>query len=74
MDQALQNYEQSHDLHALQVATGRCQVRLEAQGGEDYAGAEPPLALAAPSRIGGRRNIGRDLHRALNVGPWRAAR
>jgi hypothetical protein len=29
--QALQNYEQSHDVHALQVATGSCQVRLEAQ-------------------------------------------
>jgi hypothetical protein len=58
MDQALQNYEQSHDLRALQVATGRCQVRLEEQGGEDYAGAEPLVPLAAPSRIGGRRNIG----------------
>ena len=38
MGRALQNYEQSHDLHALQVATGSCQVRLEEQGGEDYAG------------------------------------
>jgi hypothetical protein len=38
MDRALKNYEQSHDLHALQVATGSCQVRLEQQGGEDYAG------------------------------------
>ena len=55
---ALQNYEQSHDLHALQVATGSCQVRLEEQGGEDYAGAEPSVALAAPSQRGGRRNIG----------------
>ena len=34
------------------------QVRLEAQGGEDFAGAEPPVPLARPSRIGGRRNIG----------------
>jgi hypothetical protein len=58
MDQALQNYEQSHDLHALQVATGRCQVRLEAQGAEDYAGAEPPVPLAAPPRMSDRRNIG----------------
>jgi hypothetical protein len=58
VDQALQNYEQSHDLHALQVATRRCQLRLEAQGGEDYAGAEPLVPLAAPSRISERRNIG----------------
>ena len=58
MDQALQNYEQSRDLHALQIATRRCQVRLEAQGGEDYAGAEPPVALPAPPRMGDRRNIG----------------
>jgi hypothetical protein len=58
MGRALQNYEQSHDLHALQVATGSCQVRLEEQGGEDYAGAEPPTSLAVPPRMGGRRNIG----------------
>jgi hypothetical protein len=57
MGRALQNYEQSHDLHALQVATGSCQVRLEEQGGEDYAGAEPPIPLASP-QAGGRRNIG----------------
>jgi hypothetical protein len=38
MGRALQNYEQSHDLRALQVATGSCQVRSEEQGGEDYAG------------------------------------
>ena len=55
---ALQNYEQSHDLHALQVATGSCQVRLEEQGGEDYAGAEPSASLRAPPGMGGRRNIG----------------
>jgi len=58
MGRALQNYEQSHDLHALQVATGSCQVRLEEQGGEDYARAEPSVPLAAPSQMGGRRNIG----------------
>ena len=46
MGQALQNYEQSHNLHALQVTTTNCQVRLEEQGGEDYAGAEPPALLA----------------------------
>jgi hypothetical protein len=57
MGRALQNYEQSHDLHALQVATGSCQVRLEEQGGEDYAGAEPPTPLAAP-QANGRRNLG----------------
>src|SRR5208337_4787347 len=57
MGQALQNYEQSHDLHAMQVATGSCQVRLEERGGEDYAGAEPPIPLAAP-QANGRRNIG----------------
>ena len=58
MDGALQTYEQSHNLHALQVATGSCQVRLEEPGGEDYAGAEPPVPLAVPQQIGGRRNIG----------------
>ena len=57
MARALQTYQQSHNLHALQVATGSCQVRLEEQGGEDYAGAEPPVPLA-PARMGGRRNIG----------------
>ena len=45
---ALQNYEQSRDVHALQAATGSCQVILEEQGGEDYAGAEPSTPLAAP--------------------------
>ena len=60
MDRALQSYEQSHDLHGLQAATGSCQVRLEEQGGEDYAGAEPPTSLAVPPppRMGGRRDIG----------------
>ena len=58
MGRALQDYEQSHDLHALQVETGSCQVRLEEQGGEDYAGAEPPASPPATSRMGGRRNIG----------------
>ena len=47
--QALQNYEQSHNIHALQVATGSCQVRLEAQGDENFAGVEPPMPLAAPA-------------------------
>ena len=41
MGRGLQAYEQSHDLHALQVATASCQVRLEEQGGEDYAGENP---------------------------------
>ena len=58
MDRALQTYEQSHNLHALQLATGSCQVRLEEQGGEDYAGAEPPVPLPPYPRMGGRRNIG----------------
>ena len=58
MGQALQNYEQRHNLHALQVATGSCQVRLEEQGGEDFARTEPPTPLAAPPQMGGRRNIG----------------
>ena len=48
MEGALQNYEQSHNLHALQMATGSCQVRLEEQDGEDYAGEEPPIPLASP--------------------------
>jgi hypothetical protein len=55
---ALQNYEQSRDLHALQVATGSCQGRLEEQGGEDYAGAESPTPPAVPPQMGERRNIG----------------
>ncbi len=58
MGQALQNYEQSHNLHALQVTTMNCQVRLEAQGGAIFAGVEPPVPLAVPSQMGGRRNIG----------------
>ena len=54
MEGALQTYEQSHNLHALQMATGSCQVRLEEQDGEDYGGvadgedygaAEPPVPL-----------------------------
>ena len=58
VDRALQTYEQSHNLHALQAATGNCQMRLGEQVGEDYAGAEPPDPLPAPSRMGDRRNIG----------------
>jgi hypothetical protein len=58
VDRALQTYEQSHDLHALQAATGSCQMRLEEQVGEDYAGVEPPFPLSAPPRMGDRRNIG----------------
>jgi hypothetical protein len=38
---ALQSYEQSHNVHALQAATGSCQLLLEEQGGADYAGAGP---------------------------------
>jgi hypothetical protein len=58
MDQAWQNYEQSHNLHALQVATGSCQVRLEAQDDENFAGVEPPMPLTTPAQQSGRRNIG----------------
>jgi len=47
--QALQNYEQSHNLHALQVATGSCQVRLEAQGDENFARVEHLMPLTAPA-------------------------
>jgi hypothetical protein len=54
MGRALQNYEQSHDLHALQLATTNCQVRLEEQGGEDFAGTESPLASLSQN---GRRNL-----------------
>jgi hypothetical protein len=60
MDRALQNYEQSHYLHAaLRMAMGSCQaqVRLEQQGREDYASVETPTPLAAP-QVNGRRNIG----------------
>jgi hypothetical protein len=55
---ALQAYEQSHNLHALQVASGSCQMRLEDQGAEDYAGVEPSVPLPSPPRMGDRRNIG----------------
>ncbi len=58
MGQALQNYEQSHNLHALQVTTGSCQVRLEAQDDENFAGVEPPMPLTTPAQQSGRRNIG----------------
>ena len=72
MDRALRIYEQSHNLHALQVATGSCQVRLEEQDGEDYGGedygvadgedyglAEPPVPLpTAPRMAAERRDIG----------------
>jgi hypothetical protein len=54
---ALQSYEQSHNVHALQAATGSCQMLLEEQGGADYAVAEPSTPLAAP-QANGRRNIG----------------
>ena len=43
MDRALQTYEQSHNLHAFQEATGGCQLRLEEQGDENYVGAEPQV-------------------------------
>jgi hypothetical protein len=56
---ALQNYGQSHDLHALQVAAGSCQVRLEEQGGASFtADAGPPVPQAVPPQMDGRRNIG----------------
>ena len=58
MGQALQNYEQSHDLHALQVTTTSCQMRLQAQGGANFVEVEPRVPLAAPAQVGGRRNIG----------------
>ena len=58
VDRALQAYEQSHNLHALQVASGSCQMRLEEPGAEDYAGVESPVPLPAPPRMGDRRNIG----------------
>ena len=58
MARALQTYEQSHNLHALQVASGSCQMRLEDQGAEDYAGVEPSVPLPSPPRMGDRRNIG----------------
>jgi hypothetical protein len=57
MGRALEDYEQSHDLSAFQVATGSCQLQWEEQGGEDYAGVEPPTSLTAP-QVHGRRNIG----------------
>ncbi len=59
ISQALQTYEKSHNLHGFRLATGSCQVRLEAaEGEENFVGVEPPMLLAAPTRQGGRRNIG----------------
>ena len=71
MARALQTYEQSHNLHALQMATGSCQVRLEEQDGEDddgedygvadgedYGVAEPPVPLPLAPHMAGRRDIG----------------
>ena len=58
MDRALQRYEQSQNFHDLQVAAGGCQLRLEEQGGEDYAGAEASVPLTASPQTGVRRNIG----------------
>ena len=59
MAEALQDYEQSHDLHALQMTTPTCtQVGLEAQGDADVAGIESSVPLAATNQTGGRRNIG----------------
>jgi hypothetical protein len=37
----------------LIVCAWSCQVRVEEQGGEDYAGPEPTVPLAAPSEMGG---------------------
>jgi hypothetical protein len=71
MDRALQTYEHLHNLHALQMATGNCQERLEEQDGEDNGGedygvadgedygvAEPAVPLPAAPRLAGRRDIG----------------
>ena len=58
MDQAIENYEQSHDLHALRAATTKCQARLEAQGDANFAGVDPTVPLTEPPHPGGRRNIG----------------
>ncbi len=58
VDQALENYEQSHNLHALQATTTNCQLRLEARGGANFAGVDPPLPVTEPPYPGGWRNIG----------------
>jgi hypothetical protein len=66
MEWAPQTYRQSHDLHALQEATGGCQVRLEEQDSEDYGvaigenhgAAKPPAPRSVAPRLAGRRDIG----------------
>jgi hypothetical protein len=58
VDQALENYEQSHDLHALQATTTNCQLQLEPQGGANFAGVDPSVPLMEPPHPRGRRNIG----------------
>lgn len=64
MAQALQNYEQSRDLHGLQVTTMDCQAQLEGHDDASFAEMEPradiePRApLVVHPQAGGRRNIG----------------
>lgn len=58
MAQALQTYEQSHDLHALQGTTMDCQAQLETEDTANFAQMEPRAPLVVRPRFGGRRNIG----------------
>jgi hypothetical protein len=66
MDRALQTYGQSHNLRALQTATGSCQVQLEEQDGEDYGMAdgedygvaEHRVPLPTVPQLARRRDIG----------------
>ncbi len=59
MAEALQTYEQSHNLKALQAATMDCEAQLSAQGDEaNVADTEPRAALVVHPRADGRRDIG----------------
>ena len=62
MGQALQTYEQDHNLRALQMTTQNCQVQLRVGINQSLTGlseADPAQAQITPlPQPGGRRNIG----------------
>lgn len=70
VSEALQNYEQSHDLHAMQVATSRCQAKFSGTAaGPTEVATEPPLPVpqyggpqyGEPQYGGPQRNGRRDI-------------
>ncbi len=70
MSRALQSYEQSHDLHDLQAATGSCQAKFSGTAaGPTEVATEPPLPVpqyggpqyGEPQYGGPQRNGRRDI-------------